>query len=341
MKTIKFFTFLLLACWSVTTIAENEYLPDTLWYDAGNDISIRFSLHSISEIETLTNGSDILSPSVFQVLSNNVVPNETESLSIKIDETSTNEALVLEKGTESIIILPEQIRTDSGVSLQTLKLSKKDGVVIDFYFQNLEEILEFISNRWDTEISELAQKVLIDKLMNDHKMREVKMMTIYSRNSESGIVVDEPSISRSSTNLDQLQLTAGVGISTFKKELLPNFNFRMALIFSKKGIYKNNYFADLEFMYDFVDEESKMIPKSGHFLSLGYMRNFSNTPTKADWYGLSVGYLLRKKSNIFDDDTWRISVHRKISKNIELIGQLYFPNNFGKVFPGINVKIDL
>ena len=93
-------------------------------------------------------------------------------------------------------------------------------------------------------------------------------------------------------------------------------------------------------MSDFVTENGKMVPKVGHFVDLGYMRNFSKSQDKADWYGFSIGYMKNKNSEIFDDHTWRLSVYRTISKNIEIVPQLYFPDNFkSDIFPALKLKV--
>lgn len=335
MKTIKLFTILLLSLLATQSSAVNDYLPDTLWYDNGNEIYVRFSLHTIGEIESLANSNSIISPAILDVLDKDDLKS-SQSLSITIDETNADGVLFVDKETETIIILPEQLNKGTDTSFQLLKLKKTDGTVIDFFFKDLVEFLSFIQDDWNTKISELVKKV-----ENSDVTQIRQMMTLYTKDSASVIVVDPPVFTPGSNNLDQLILTAGVGLNTFKKEFLPDFNFRLALAFSKKGYLKNKYFMDYQIMYDFLDEDGKSVPKSGAFLSLGYMRNFSDSPDEVDWYGISVGYLLRKKSPIFDDDTWKISVYRKIGKNKEVGGHLYFPNNFGKVFPGISVKIDL
>ncbi len=334
MKTIKFFIFLLLATLATQSKAANNYLPDTLWYDNGNEIYIRFSLNSIDEIEKLTNDSLIISPIILDALNDEDI-NSSQYLSITIDETTNDGILLIDKETESLIILPEQLN-NKNTNFQSIKLKKSNGSVIDFYFTDLTECLNFIQNDWQPKTLELAEKLKESELMNNRHM-----ITLSTRSETSGL--SDPIVFTSGLgNLDQLSLTAGVGLNTFKKDLLPKFNFRMAFQFSRKGILKNSYFAEYELMYDFLEkEDGKTVPKSGKFLSLGYMHNFSDNPDEADWYGLSIGYLLDKKSPIFDDDTWKVSIYRKIGENKEVSAHLYFPDNFGSVFPGISLGIDL
>ena len=164
------------------------------------------------------------------------------------------------------------------------------------------------------------------------------MILIY-QNKNGKIQQIAQNLNQQANYLDQLQLVASAGVNGFKTKLLPSFKLRAGLIFSRKGIYKDHYFAQLELLYDFASDNNQLKSKTGSFLDFGYKHNFSNNPEKENWYGFSVGYMSSGKSDIFDDNTWRLSVYRNLGKNIEIVPQLYFPDNFSSVFPGLSLHI--
>ncbi len=140
-------------------------------------------------------------------------------------------------------------------------------------------------------------------------------------------------------SLDMMELNAGVVTGLIHNEFVTGFNFRLGLAFATKGILKHKYFADYELLYDFIDSEQAGSFDLNGFLSLGYVRNFSLDPQKANWYGISAGYLVNRGNDLFEKNTFKISVHKQISNSIILKPEIYFNDFFKNGSPGLQVQI--
>lgn len=138
---------------------------------------------------------------------------------------------------------------------------------------------------------------------------------------------------------DQLALSAGIGTGLVKNQLVTDFHFRVGLTFGKKAVYKNKYFADYEIMYDFSAGTTGNPFQTNHFLSLGYQHNFSNNPEKNNWYGASLGYLINRKGDFFEENTFRLRINKQLNKTITVIPEIYFNDSFKNIYPGIRFSI--
>lgn len=314
--------------------AQESLLPDEIWYNTGKDIFIQFCLPSIYDLEHLSDASKIFSD----------LYSEPAQKHIKFFSKSTRISILLDnKGKETIITdnentskyyIPDDLVPDSGAILQELKVINDGDIKINCYFKNIDDLILFLKNDWGKSVTSITAE--FQKLPNWGKRKAILLH--YSQN---GNTIRNTFISPNTRadRWDELMITGGTGVNSYKGKLLPDLNVGIGLMFSQKGILKDNFFLNYEIMYDFVSENGQSMPKSNHFIDAGYARNFSKTLDKTDWYGISVGYLVKKNSDIFDDHTWRLSLHRNISKHIELVPQIYFPNNFSNVFPGLKVNV--
>lgn len=333
MKQLLVISFLFL---SVLTQAQDSYLPDEIWYDSGKNIFIQFCLPSVSDLDEYADASITFGAIYTRNMQERMHEAEkTGKVSIELDGLKNGNSIRIVDQFANLNPFPPELVSDSMIDFQELKLVTKEGAKINCYFRNIDEMMLFLKNQWNTDIESIASD--INKKPSGYKNKAVSLLY---RNKDGQVQNVPVKWASKVKNLDQLQLTGSAGMNMFKSKFLPSFKFHLGLVFSQKGIYKNHYFAEYEIMYDFASENNQLNAKTGHFIDLGYMRNFSKSPEKADWYGISAGYLIHRKSDIFDDHTWRISVYRNISKNIQLVPQIYFPDNFSKIFPGLNLNIN-
>ncbi len=138
---------------------------------------------------------------------------------------------------------------------------------------------------------------------------------------------------------DQLEITAGIGTGLVKNQLVTDFHFRIGLTFGKKAVYKNKYFADYEIMYDFSGGTNANPFQTNHFLSLGYQHNFSNNPEKNNWIGASLGYLINRKGDFFEENTFRLRINKQLNKTITVNPEIYFNDSFKNIYPGVRFSI--
>lgn len=336
MKTMKQLFLLILLILSGLLQAQDTFLPDEVWYDSGKNVYVYFCLPTVYDLDQYTGSSKIFEGLFSGNMQDRIREAEKSGkLSIELDDLKNeNRIRILDKFEKSNSV-PEELLSNSGTDFQELKLITKEGTKLNCYFMNSDELISFLKNDWNTDMLALNQV-----LANESPGYKNKAVSLLFRKTGDTIQNIPVKWDANAKNLDQLQLTGSAGVNLFKSKLLPSFKFHLGLVFSQKGIYKNHYFVEYEIMYDFIQQANQLNAKSGHFLDLGYMRNFSKSPEKADWYGISAGYQIKSKSDIFDDHTWRISVYRNISKNIQLVPQIYFPENFSKVFPGLNLNIN-
>lgn len=336
MKTMKHLLLISLLFLSGLVKAQDTFLPDEIWYDTGKGIYIQFCLPSIYTLDHYANVSArfhiLFSDGPVQKQIQNY--DRSKKISISLDWKS-QKTKISDCDNTSKCLIPSDLTPDSLFVYQEMKLTTGSGVKINCYFKNLDEMMLFLKNDWENCIQSLTAE--IKKLSYWDKR---KAIFLHYRQNGDHIENTYKNWNLQVYFLDQLEIKGGAGISFFKGKFMPNLEGQLGLLFSQKGIMKNHYFAHYEIMYDFVSENNKTIPQSNHFIDLGYSRNFTRSPDKANWYGVSVGYLFSKKSEIFDDNTWRLSVHRKLSKNIEMVPQIYFPGNFSKAFPALNLSVN-
>ncbi|MFA5327181.1 MAG: hypothetical protein WC384_05270 [Prolixibacteraceae bacterium] len=337
MKTIKQFLLLGFLLLSVAGTAQNAaYLPDEIWYDTGKNIYIQFNLPSVYKLNQYTDASKTFGVLFTRNLSEQIRNSEkSKKVNIKLDEQNDEFGVQFENEHNNEYFLPAGLSSDSTINFQKLNVLTKEGAKINCYFEKFDDLMLFLKNDWDSKIGALSAK--INKKSSGY---ERKAVSVLYKESDGEIQEINKTWNPKVNNLDQLQLTGSAGINLFKNSFLPSFKFHLGLVFSQKGIYKHHYFVEYELMYDFASENDQLLGHTGHFIDFGYMYNFSKNQDKADWYGVSAGYLVHKKSDVFDDHTWRISVRRNITKNIELIPQIYFPNDFSKIFPGVGLNVN-
>lgn len=319
---------------SVLAKAQDTFLPDEIWYDTGKNIYIQFCLPSVYNLDQFSDASGVF-PELSAESVQKQIQNYDRSKKISISiNRKTGETKITECDENTLKYnIPQDLKPDSFTIYQELKLISSGGEKINCYFKNLDEMMLFLKDYWGKSILSITAE--FKNLPSGDKR---KAIFLHYRQNGDRIENTFKELNLQVQHLDMIQIEGGVGIAFFKGKLLPTFEGQLGLVFSRKGILKNSYFVNLELMYDFMSENNKLVPKTGLFKDLGYKHNFTKNPDKANWYGISVGYLSRKNSEIFDDNTWRISIYRNISKNIELVPQIYFTNNF-TIFPGLKVNV--
>ena len=60
-------------------------------------------------------------------------------------------------------------------------------------------------------------------------------------------------------------------------------------------------------------------------------------PSKDKWYGFSVGYLVGRNNDFFEENTLKLSIHKQFSNAITLKPEVYIGKT---VMPGLKVSID-
>jgi hypothetical protein len=334
MKKFQLYLILVLICLTFSGKSQDTSLPDEIWLDTGSNIYVQFCLPSVYQ---LTNFSDAVK----------VFPELLESLEMRIKkyDLSKKVAMVInQKSGESKIfeldnhpvdfLIPEDFKSENPSNYQEIRLTSFNGTKITCYYTDPGKMLSYLKDGWTKGVSSVSSEL---KKLSAWDKR--KAIFLHYRLSGEQIQNTFKQWNPQTRNMDQLEIGGGTGIGFYKGRFLPALEGKLGLVFGDKGILKRHYFVNFELMYDFIQEGEKTVSKTGLFMDAGYKYNFTKNPDKANWYGFSVGYLVKKNAAVFDDHTWRLSVYRNISRNIELVPQIYFPNNFSELFPGLKVNI--
>jgi len=140
-----------------------------------------------------------------------------------------------------------------------------------------------------------------------------------------------------SANNDQLIISAGTSLENVKGNWNGSFYTKMTIQLGNKSLAKQAFSLGYEWMYDFSSGKENI----NHWVNLGYQRNFSKDPDNGNWYGLNLGYLVKRNGDLFEKDSFRLGIEKKINKNMSVVPQIYFNNFFKDAYPGFKIKIHL
>jgi len=140
-----------------------------------------------------------------------------------------------------------------------------------------------------------------------------------------------------SANNDMIILTAGTSLENVKGNWNGSFYTKMTIQLGNKSLAKQAFSLGYEWMYDFSSGKENI----NHWVDLGYQRNFSKNPNKGNWYGLNLGYLAKRNGDLFEKDSFRLGIEKKINENISIVPQIYFNDFFKDAYPGFKIKIHL
>lgn len=200
------------------------------------------------------------------------------------------------------------------------------------YVENFDDLTFFFSQDFEKKAKEGTASI-IQKIGDSYRKSSIHAW-VDVRTEEPKVYIQE-----SEKMLDMLILSAGIGSGWVKNSFVSDINFKLGLGFARKGMMKNIYSAEWNMMYDFSDSNENKFFELNHFVSVGWEHNFSNTPMEDKWYGISVGYLVKRNNDFFKENTFKISVKKKINDTISLKPELYFNDFFKNVYPGIRFSV--
>ena len=175
---------------------------------------------------------------------------------------------------------------------------------------------------------------LSDKIGKGYRKNPVQAW-IDLRDDEPKVFIEEPAFKP----MDMLILSGAIGAGWVRNTFVSDFSFRIGLGFVNRGMMKNIYSIDWSLMYDFSNSSADNYFDLNHFVSLGWEHNFSNSPLDEKWYGLSFGYLVSRNNDFFKENTFRLSMNKKINNTFSVKPELYFNDFFKNIYPGIRVSV--
>jgi hypothetical protein len=206
-------------------------------------------------------------------------------------------------------------------------------VDMKIYINDLADLSFFTSETFMQKTGEGTESV--SNTIGQNYRKSPVRACVDLRASEPKVYIQSPAYK----TLDVLEITGGVGSGWVKNTFVSDINFRLGLGFARRGMIRNIYSAGWDMMYDFSESNDNRFYQLNHFVSLGWEHNFSNSPMEDKWYGFSVGYLVKRNGDFFKENTFRVSVKKKINDTISLKPELYFNDAFRNIYPGIRVSV--
>ena len=245
-----------------------------------------------------------------------------QDLKLKLEEENSKGLIVFDDGTI--------FEKDFGQYCIFL-ISRQVNVKV--FVENLSDLNFFSSETFKVKAKE-ATNAVREKAGAGYRKSPVQACVEISGGTPEVYIQSSPYKS-----LDMLYLTGGIGSGWVKNTFVSDISFRLGLGFARKGMIKNIYSIEWSMMYDFSNSNNNKFFELNHFASFGWEHNFSNSPLEDKWYGFSVGYLVKRNNDFFKENTFRVSVKKKINDTISLKPELYFNDFLKNVYPGIRLSV--
>lgn len=136
---------------------------------------------------------------------------------------------------------------------------------------------------------------------------------------------------------DMIFLSGGAGVNLVKNLFVVDIAAQVGLVFSKKGIMRNNYYSSYNMMYAFDGQQDKF--NINGFLNLGYARNFSTETDKFKWQGIEIGLPVVREGDLFRNNLFRIGARWSAFNSVNLNAYLYVDKEFKSMYPAVRIGI--
>jgi len=224
---------------------------------------------------------------------------------------------------------------------------KQTGPGERIFWENEKQIRYKFNNQCFIDADKYQMQIQFDefeRLISDSlifKIKEVIETTnsvqggfsaTYNYSYQEGKLVHNKQLDRVNGQMDAISLKGGVGVNMIKNQPVIDLSAEVGFTFSKKGIWKNQYYLSYNQLSDF-DENSKINPNG--FINAGYRRNLSNTVGKSNWLGVELGFIVSRNGNLFEKNTFRLGVNWEIGKYMSVSPQLYFSKNMS--YPALRI----
>jgi hypothetical protein len=186
----------------------------------------------------------------------------------------------------------------------------------------------------------------LEKLVSDSlivKIKEVidttmtlqgRISMTYNYSFQGEKLVHNMQIDKINGQMDVFAVKGGVGINLIKNQPVIDLSAEMGLTFSKKAVWKNQYYISYNQLSDFGD--STIIHFNG-FVNIGYRYNLSKTIGNPNWLGLEFGYLAYRNGDLFGKNTFRFGVNWELGKYISVSPQLYLSGDLTQFYPAVRI----
>jgi hypothetical protein len=310
----KIYTASLLLLSSIVTYGQKPYI-DSICVQIDDNIELSMGIYEYSDLaenvekdlkslqSILKDNSDIpkkVSYSIFY---------EPDKL-LSIKQTEPIEKIIWENGKHFSYQFSNQCNINASNYCLKIQYNELEKLVSDSLIVKIEEVI-------DTTITIQGR---------------ISMTYNYSFQGEK--LVHNIQIDKMNGQMDVFAVKFGVGINLIKNQPVIDLSAEMGLTFSKKAIWKNQYYISYNQLSDFG--YSTIIHFNG-FVNIGYRYNLSNTIGNPNWLGLEFGYLAYRNGDLFGKNTFKFGVNWELGKYISVSPQLYLSGDLTQFYPAVRI----
>jgi hypothetical protein len=308
------YTASLLLFSSVITYGQKPYL-DSICVQIDDNIELSLSIYEYSELfeniekdlkslhSILNNNNDIP-----EKVSYSIIYEPDKLLSFK--QTGPIEKIIWKNGKHFSYQFNNQCNINANNYCLQIQYNELEKLVSDSLIVKIKEVI-------DTTITIQSR---------------ISMTYNYSFLGEN--LVHNIQLDKMNGQMDVFAVKGGVGINLIKNQPVIDLSAEMGLTFSKKAIWKNQYYISYNQLSDFGD--STIIHFNG-FVNIGYRYNLSNTIGKPNWLGIEFGYLAYRNGDLFGKNTFRFGVNWELGKYISVSPQLYLSGDLTQFYPAVRI----
>lgn len=310
----KIYTASLLLLSSIIIYGQKPYI-DSISVQIDDNIELSMSIY---EYSGLAENMEKDLKSLQSILKDNSdIPTKSSCLIIyepdqlmSIKQTEPIEKIIWENGKQTTYQFNNQCNISSNKYYLKIKYNELEKLVSDSLINKIKEVI-------DTTINIQSR---------------ISMTYNYSFQGEN--LVHNVQLDKMNGQMDVFAVKGGVGINLIKNQPVIDLSAEIGLTFSKKAIWKNQYYISYNQLSDFGD--STIIHFNG-FVNIGYRYNYSNTIGKSNWLGLEFGYLAYRNGDLFGKNTFRFGVNWELGKYISVSPQLYLSGDLTQFYPAVRI----
>ena len=318
MKNLKkvIILLLLLLGGTLSTYSQESYL-DSIYVQIDDNMELSMAIYDYEALDEKV-GMDL--KSLQSILKDNQDIPENESYSITYEPNKLLTIKHIEPGERIIWKNGKQTR---------YRVNNQCNIYSDHY-------------RLQIKFNEL-EKIISDSLIS--KIKEVidttngirgRFATTYNYSYQGGQLVHNKELDKINGQMDVLSLKGGVGVNLIKSQPVIDLSAEIALIFSKKGILKNQYYLSYN-QLDVFSSNNKI--NLNGFINLGYRYNLSNTIKNTNWLGVDLGYLVVRHGDFLGKNTFKLGINWEIGKYMSISPQIYSSGDFTELYPVVRLGI--
>jgi len=224
---------------------------------------------------------------------------------------------------------------DSNVALMIKGRNKVElNSNLAIYFDKIEQLRELMTLNFPEVLKNIDQQIGKTPMSTLKEVPFVAWLKV-DKNNTAELSYQKNTFS---FNKDQILFTGGGGITYVNQAWNGSVCADMVFQLGEKMISTQSFTIGYEWMYDLTSGEKD----NGHWINLGYSRNYSRNPKKPRWFGLTLSHLIiNNNSDAFYERTFRVGLNHRFHKHLSLEPQLYFDAAFLDVNLGLKLKIHL